>query len=120
CERLHGVHPRDGYRPAFKPIHESFFNETEKRAKARNTGRRHMRTGRTSIFAASAMALGFASAVLLGGVGQSSAKEIVIRIGSGHPPTVVYAGLMKNFFEPELKKAIEEKTSHTVKFIEGY
>ena len=29
------------------------------------------------------------------------AKEIVIRIGSGHPPTVVYAGLMKNFFQPE-------------------
>ena len=26
------------------------------------------------------------------------AKEIVIRIGSGHPPTVVYAGLMKNYF----------------------
>ena len=27
------------------------------------------------------------------------AKEIVIRIGSGHPPTVVYAGLMKNYFQ---------------------
>jgi TRAP-type C4-dicarboxylate transport system substrate-binding protein len=64
-------------------------------------------------------ALGFAAA-LLGGVGQVAAKEIVIRIGSGHPPTVVYAGLMKNFFQPELKKAIESKTSHTVKFIEGY
>jgi len=50
----------------------------------------------------------------------ASAKEIVIRIGSGHPPTVVYAGLMKNFFQPELKKAIEAQTDHTVKFIEGY
>ncbi len=67
----------------------------------------------------------FVAAVILatGMVGlstSSSAKEIVIRIGSGHPPTVVYAGLMKNFFQPELKKAIESKTNHTVKFIEGY
>jgi TRAP-type C4-dicarboxylate transport system substrate-binding protein len=64
--------------------------------------------------------LGFAAALILGNVGHAAAKEIVIRIGSGHPPTVVYAGLMKTFFEPELKKAIESKTSHTVKFIEGY
>ena len=64
----------------------------------------------TSLIAAGS--LGFAS--------SSSAKEIIIRIGSGHPPTVVYAGLMKNFFQPELKKAIESKTDHTVKFIEGY
>ena len=67
----------------------------------------------------------FVAAVILatGMVGlstSSSAKEIVIRIGSGHPPTVVYAGLMKNFFQPELKKAIESRTNHTVKFIEGY
>lgn len=52
--------------------------------------------------------------------GVANAKEIVIRIGSGHPPTVVYAGLMKTFFQPEVKKAIEANTEHTVKFIEGY
>ena len=57
---------------------------------------------------------------LTGFAGTSSAKEIIIRIGSGHPPTVVYAGLMKNFFQPELKKAIESRTEHTVKYIEGY
>jgi C4-dicarboxylate-binding protein DctP len=66
------------------------------------------------------MILGFAAALVLSNVGRADAKEIVIRIGSGHPPTVVYAGLMKTFFEPELKKAIESKTKHTVKFIEGY
>lgn len=65
-------------------------------------------------------ALGLAAALVLGGIGHASAKEIVIRIGSGHPPTVVYAGLMKTFFQPELKKAIESKTEHKVKFIEGY
>ena len=57
---------------------------------------------------------------LVGFAATSSAKEITIRIGSGHPPTVVYAGLMKNFFQPELKKAIESRTKHTVKYIEGY
>lgn len=54
------------------------------------------------------------------GASVANAKEIVIRIGSGHPPTVVYAGLMKTFFQPEVKKAIEANTDHTVKFIEGY
>jgi len=66
------------------------------------------------------MALGLAAATMVGSVGQASADNIVIRIGSGHPPTVVYAGLMKNFFQPELKKAIESQTDHTVEFIEGY
>ncbi|MEK9725572.1 MAG: hypothetical protein VW405_19125 [Rhodospirillaceae bacterium] len=51
---------------------------------------------------------------------SADAKEIVVRIGSGHPPTVVYAGLMKTFFQTELKKAVEAKTDHTIKFIEGY
>ena len=35
----------------------------------------------------------------------ADAKTINVRIASGHPPTVVYAGLMKNFFQKELKKA---------------
>ncbi len=67
-----------------------------------------------------AIALGMvvAGSVLFGS--NVSAKEITIRIASGHPPTVVYAGLMKNFFQPELKKAVESKTSHTINFIEGY
>jgi len=66
------------------------------------------------------MVLGLAATSMFGSVGQASAKEIVIRIGSGHPPTIVYAGLMKNFFQTELQKAIEAKTDHKVKFIEGY
>lgn len=70
--------------------------------------------------------IGFAAAALTaaGMLAASSSAQadhtITIRIASGHPPTVVYAGLMKNFFQPELKKAIESKTSHKVNFIEGY
>ena len=53
-------------------------------------------------------------------VSPADAKDITVRIASGHPPTVVYAGLMKSFFQTELKKAVEAKTSHKIKFIEGY
>ena len=69
-------------------------------------------------FLASALGMVVAGSVLFGS--SVSAKEITIRIASGHPPTVVYAGLMQNFFQPELKKAVESKTSHKIKFIEGY
>ena len=65
-------------------------------------------------------AVGLVTVGLLATSNQADAKTIVVRIGSGHPPTVVYAGLMKTFYQTELKKAIEAKTSHKVKFIEGY
>lgn len=51
---------------------------------------------------------------------MAMADEITLRIGSGHPPGVVYAGLMLSYFQPELKKRIEERTDHTVNFVEGY
>jgi TRAP-type C4-dicarboxylate transport system substrate-binding protein len=57
---------------------------------------------------------------LVGGVGTASADDITIRIATGHPPGVVYAGLMKDYFQPELKKRVEERTDHTINFIEGY
>lgn len=48
------------------------------------------------------------------------AETITLRIASGHPPAVVYAGLMKDFFQPELKKRVEERTSHKINWVEGY
>ena len=80
----------------------------------------YMKQGIAAAAVSGVMALGLAAATMVGSVGQASADDIVIRIGSGHPPTVVYAGLMKSFFQPELKKAIESQTDHTVNFIEGY
>jgi len=67
-----------------------------------------------------ALAAGTIAGSMVAASAPSVADTINIRIASGHPPTVVYAGLMKNFFQPELKKAIEAKTDHTVNFIEGY
>ncbi|MBL6959014.1 MAG: C4-dicarboxylate TRAP transporter substrate-binding protein [Rhodospirillales bacterium] len=67
--------------------------------------------------------LGLSAAGLLAAAMVSSpakAENITLRIASGHSPAVVYAGLMKNFFQPELKKAVEARTKHKLNFIEGY
>lgn len=61
--------------------------------------------------------LAFATAAM---ATTASAEDITLRIGSGHPPGVVYAGLMINYFQPELKKRVEERTDHTISFVEGY
>jgi len=50
----------------------------------------------------------------------AQADRVTLRIATGHPPGVVYAGLMKDYFQPELKRRIESRTEHTVNFIEGY
>ena len=55
---------------------------------------------------------GFAPAV--------NADTLTLRIATGHPPGVVYAGLMKNFFQPELKKQVEARTKHKLNWVEGY
>ena len=51
---------------------------------------------------------------------SARADDITLRIGSGHPPGVVYAGLMIDYFQNELKKRVEERTDHTINFVEGY
>ncbi|MFZ3581780.1 hypothetical protein ACOI1H_06355 [Loktanella sp. DJP18] len=51
---------------------------------------------------------------------NAAAEDITLRIGSGHPPGVVYAGLMIDFFQSEMTKRVEERTDHTLTFVEGY
>ena len=58
------------------------------------------------------------SLMTVGSIAQ--ADTFTLRIASGHPPGVVYAGLMKDYFEPELKTRVEARTEHTINFIEGY
>ena len=63
------------------------------------------------------------SALTIGAAGIISAAKadnITLRIGSGHPPGVVYAGLMKNYFQPELQKRVEARTKHKINWVEGY
>jgi TRAP-type C4-dicarboxylate transport system substrate-binding protein len=62
----------------------------------------------------------FAGGMIMMAAGTAHAKTITIRIASGHPPAVVYAGLMKDYFQAELKKRVEERTEHKINFVEGY
>lgn len=64
---------------------------------------------------------GTAAAVAVSLAGTATwADNITLRIGAGHPPGVVFAGLMINYFQAELKKRVEERTDHTINFVEGY
>jgi len=65
-------------------------------------------------------ALGLAATAYLATGGTALADRITLRIATGHPPGVVYAGLMKDYFQPELKSRVEARTDHTLNFIEGY
>ncbi len=61
-----------------------------------------------------------AAAVTLALALPAQAETIKLRIATGHPPGVVYAGLMKDFFQPEFKKQVEARTKHKVEWVEGY
>ena len=62
-----------------------------------------------------ALALALSSAAA-----AASADTITLRIGSGHPPGVVYVGLMIDYFQSELQKRVAERTDHEIAFVEGY
>lgn len=61
-----------------------------------------------------------AAVAVAGLVPAANAADIKLRIASGHPPGVVYAGLMKDYFQPEFKKRVEAKTKHKIYWVEGY
>ena len=47
----------------------------------------------------------------------ASAEEFTLRLGGGHPIGLLeYTKTAHEWFAPELKKRIETKTKHTVKF----
>lgn len=52
--------------------------------------------------------------------GTARAETFRLRIATGHPPAVVYAGQMRDYFQPELKKRVEAKTQHKIEWVEGY
>jgi len=61
-----------------------------------------------------------AAAVALAWSAESLAQTIRLRIASGHPPAVVYAGQMRDYFQVELKKRVEAKTKYRIEWVEGY
>ncbi len=67
-----------------------------------------------------ALAALFAALLALPVAGPAWGEEIKLRIAAGHPPAIVYANLMQNFFVPEVTKRVAARTKHKVEFIEGY
>ncbi len=51
---------------------------------------------------------------------SASAETIKLRIGSGHNTGVVYAGLMQNYFQPEVVRRVSEETEHEIHWVDGY
>jgi TRAP-type mannitol/chloroaromatic compound transport system substrate-binding protein len=51
---------------------------------------------------------------------SASADKIKLRIASGHPTGVVYAGLMQNYFQPMVADRVAAETDHEIQWIEGY
>jgi TRAP-type C4-dicarboxylate transport system substrate-binding protein len=69
---------------------------------------------------AASAAVGLSAGLVFGGSNPAAAEDITLRIASGHPPAVVYVRLMQEYFEKELKKRVEERTDHTINFVQGY
>lgn len=57
-------------------------------------------------------ALGFSSA--------AQAEKYTVKIGSGHSPSWIHVALTQNFFIPEVKKRVKERTGHDIEFIENW
>lgn len=52
---------------------------------------------------------------------QASAEDFTLRIGAGHPyGATAYVTEMADFFVPEVKKRVAERTEHTIDFVEAY
>jgi TRAP-type C4-dicarboxylate transport system substrate-binding protein len=61
-----------------------------------------------------------AAGAVLAWSAPGAAATFRLRIASGHPPAVVYAGQMKDYFQVELKKRVEARTPHKIEWVEGY
>ena len=71
----------------------------------------------------SSMRSALAATALIGAlaaVPAARADVYTLRIGSGHAPTALYVVLMRDFFVPEVKRRVAERTKHTVNFTEAY
>lgn len=67
------------------------------------------------------VALAAASLGILLPATQARAENVTLRIGAGHPEgPVAYVRLTSEFFVPEVTRRVEERTEHTVRFVEAY
>ena len=65
-------------------------------------------------------AAGLIAAATIGFSGMASAEKYTVKIGSGHSPSWIHIALTQNFFIPEVKKRVKEKTGNEIEFIENW
>lgn len=63
--------------------------------------------------------LALAAALTLAPV-AARADTFTLKIASGHSPGWHFIQITKDFFVPEVKKRVKEKTGHTIEFVEGW
>ncbi|MFZ9259903.1 MAG: hypothetical protein EBV69_08025 [Oxalobacteraceae bacterium] len=68
----------------------------------------------------SKLAAGLIAAAAIGFSGVASAEKYTVKIGSGHSPSWIHIALTQNFFIPEVKKRVKEKTGNEIEFIENW
>lgn len=63
-----------------------------------------------------------AGAVAFFGVsaGVASAETFNLKIASGHSPSWLFVQITQNYFIPEVKKRVKERTQHEIEFTEGF
>lgn len=50
----------------------------------------------------------------------AQAEKITLKIASGHSPSWHFIQLAKDYFVPEVKKRVKERTGHEIEFVEGW
>jgi C4-dicarboxylate-binding protein DctP len=61
-----------------------------------------------------------AVASMLLALSPAAAEKITLRIASGHSPSWHFIQLAKDYFIPEVKKRVAERTPHQIEFVEGW
>ncbi len=60
------------------------------------------------------------AASLLFASAPAQADKITLKIASGHSPSWHFIQITQNYFIPEVKKRVKERTKHEIEFVEGF
>ena len=60
------------------------------------------------------------AASLLFAATAAQAEKITLKIASGHSPSWHFIQITQNYFIPEVKKRVKERTKHEIEFVEGF
>ena len=62
----------------------------------------------------------FLSAAVITTPTKAWADDFRLRIGAGHADVITYVKELKQFFQPEVSRRVQERTGHTITWVEAY